>query len=416
MDADDDGRRAGDPGSLLEGADAARGRGRSSWPRRRTGQAAPAPRRRAADDADDAGVVHALGADGIGTDDYRCFLLDPQLDEDVWLTGSNVLPGNPNVVHHVILFQVPAEHGRRGRGQGRGRPTTRAGPASAAPGSRGEFASLDDANWLAAWAPGGDETEVQDGYGVKLEAGSRIVMQVHYNLLKGAAPDQSVDPAALDAGEHRPDAAAHVPAAGAGRAARAVPTTTTARCATATRRRSTCKKRFGDDRATPTRCCTSSAAPRSSPSETTTCTRTISRGMTVLGAAGHMHLLGRKISIETNPDTADAKTLLEIPVWDFDNQGAKPVDPVHLDAGDTVRVTCQHQQWLRDRLPAFETQREDRYVIWAEGSTDEMCLGLLRSPTTTRADEPQLGRSACSSRSTREDAPAARRPPAAPTR
>ena len=97
--------------------------------------------------------------------------------------------------------------------------------------------------------------------------------------------------------------------------------------------------------------------------------------MTVLGAAGHMHLLGRKITIEANPDTPDAKTLLDIPVWDFDDQGAKPVDPVHLDAGDTVRVTCQHQQWLRDRLPAFETQREDRYVIWAEGSTDEMCLG-----------------------------------------
>jgi hypothetical protein len=114
------------------------------------------------------------------------------------------------------------------------------------------------------------------------------------------------------------------------------------------------------------------------PSETTSCTRTISRGMTVIGAAGHMHLLGRKISIETNPDTSDEETLLRIPVWDFDNQGSKPVGPVHLDAGDTVRVTCQHQQWLRDRLPAFETQRDDRYVIWAEGSTDEMCLGLLQ--------------------------------------
>ena len=113
------------------------------------------------------------------------------------------------------------------------------------------------------------------------------------------------------------------------------------------------------------------------PSETTSCTRPVSRGMTVLGVAGHMHLLGRKITIEVNPDTDQAKTLLRIPIWDFDNQGSKPIDPIHLDAGDTVRVTCQHQQWLRDKLPAFETQREDRYVIWAEGSTDEMCLGLL---------------------------------------
>ena len=28
----------------------------------------------------------------------------------------------------------------------------------------------------------------------------------------------------------------------------------------------------------------------------------------------------------------------------------------HLEAGDTVRVTCRHVQWLRDQLPAFEGQ------------------------------------------------------------
>ena len=28
---------------------------------------------------------------GTGTDDYRCFLLDPQLDRDSWLTGTQVL-------------------------------------------------------------------------------------------------------------------------------------------------------------------------------------------------------------------------------------------------------------------------------------------------------------------------------------
>ena len=46
---------------------------------------------------------------GVGTDDYRCFLLDPHLTRNTWLTGTNVLPGNPDVVHHVILFRVPPE-------------------------------------------------------------------------------------------------------------------------------------------------------------------------------------------------------------------------------------------------------------------------------------------------------------------
>ena len=80
-----------------------------------------------------------------------------------------------------------------------------------------------------------------------------------------------------------------------------------------------------------------------------------------------MHLLGRSIKIEVNPGTPRAKTVLDIPVWDFDNQGTKPIKPVRLDVGDTVKVTCRHEQWLRDKLPAFEGQ-PDRYVVWGEGT------------------------------------------------
>jgi len=33
-------------------------------------------------------------------------------------------------------------------------------------------------------------------------------------------------------------------------------------------------------------------------------------------------------------------------------------------------------QELRDRLPAFHGI-PDKYVVWGEGTTDEMCLGIL---------------------------------------
>ena len=46
---------------------------------------------------------------GTGTDDYRCFLLDPHLAKDAFLTGTFVQPGNAEVVHHVILFAVPPD-------------------------------------------------------------------------------------------------------------------------------------------------------------------------------------------------------------------------------------------------------------------------------------------------------------------
>ena len=98
--------------------------------------------------------------------------------------------------------------------------------------------------------------------------------------------------------------------------------------------------------------------------------------MTVLGVGGHMHLLGREISVVANQGTPQERTLLDIDLWDFDDQGAQPVEPLTLQPGDTLTVTCRHEQWLRDKLPAFEGQQE-KYVLWGEGSTDEMCLGTL---------------------------------------
>jgi hypothetical protein len=89
-----------------------------------------------------------------------------------------------------------------------------------------------------------------------------------------------------------------------------------------------------------------------------------------------MHLLGKSIKVEVNPGKPDARTLLDIPVWDFDDQGSRPIKPDALEPGDTLTVTCRHTQALRDQLPSFEGQ-PDKYVVWGEGTTDEMCLGLL---------------------------------------
>jgi hypothetical protein len=373
-DSSGSGRRAGDPGSLLEAPPP---------PEVEAQQLAATPpgkrlplregERRMTLEMPESYTPSAPY--GAGTDDYRCFLLDPGTDQDVWLTGSDVLPGNPDVVHHVILFRLDPEQ----VGEAEARDAESADPGwtcFGGTGLAGEFQDLEDANWLAAWAPGGDETKLPDGYGVRLAAGSRIVMQVHYNLLRGAEPDRSATqlrwmPASRDltplhtylmpAPVELPCRPGHDEGELCDRDAALVDV----------------HKRFGaagNTNALLHLLCGGGAEP----GETTSCTRTVGRGMTVLGVAGHMHLLGRRISIESNPGTPRAETLLRIPVWNFDDQGSKPVDAVHLDPGDTLRVTCQHQQWLRDQLPAFETQREDRYVVWAEGSTDEMCLGMLQ--------------------------------------
>jgi hypothetical protein len=38
------------------------------------------------------------------TDDYRCFLLDPNFTENTFVVGYDILPGNTGIVHHTVLF------------------------------------------------------------------------------------------------------------------------------------------------------------------------------------------------------------------------------------------------------------------------------------------------------------------------
>ena len=309
---------------------------------------------------------------GRGTDDYRCFVLDPHLSRDAFITGLNILPGTPEVVHHVILFRVPPgsvpgveaqDRSERGEGWtcfgGTGVDTTR---------------SLTDAPWLGAWAPGGGEQLMPVDVGVPLPRGSRIIMQVHYNLLAGPRPDVSsaqlrlapgtkklapLETMLLPAPVELPCRPGHTQSPLCDRSAAVADA----------------RKRFGDDVGQLANYIHFLCGPLR-PGPVQTCDQTVKRPVTVRAAAGHMHLLGRSIRIEVDPGTPRARTVLDIPVWDFDNQGARPVRPVQLRRGDTVRVTCRHDQSLRDLLPAFRGQQE-RYVVWGEGTADEMCLGLL---------------------------------------
>jgi hypothetical protein len=79
-----------------------------------------------------------------------------------------------------------------------------------------------------------------------------------------------------------------------------------------------------------------------------------------------MHTRGLDIAVELNPGTPRARTLLHIPRWDFHWQDAYYLaDPVEADAGDVVRVSCRFRPGAR-------------YILWGEGTMDEMCLGLLQ--------------------------------------
>src|SRR5215204_3970872 len=51
-----------------------------------------------------------------GTDEYRCFLVDPGLRKPTFLTGSQFLPRNADIVHHAIFYRVAREDVAEARG------------------------------------------------------------------------------------------------------------------------------------------------------------------------------------------------------------------------------------------------------------------------------------------------------------
>ncbi len=88
-----------------------------------------------------------------GSMPYELVEIDPKLTSDVWVRASQVRPGNPAVVHHVVAFVLP-------------------------PGVE----KIDEAggDFLAAYAPGMPPRVLPEGVAKRIPAGSRIVLQLHY--------------------------------------------------------------------------------------------------------------------------------------------------------------------------------------------------------------------------------------------
>lgn len=309
-----------------------------------------------------------------GTDEYRCFLVDPKLTTEGYLTGSQFLPQNADLVHHAIFF--------------------RAGPADVAAAEKidaetpadgwtcfGDAGIGDDAAWVAHWAPGANEVLLADDLGYAMPAGSRLIMQLHYNLLGGDGPGGDTDQSAVRLRLAEPRSgmrpletellAAPVelpcaPGESGPLCDRAAAVTDVA-------------NRFGAGaKETLTglgKYCGQGKEPVAGPTQQ--CTYQIEEPHTVYATAGHMHLLGRAIKVELNPGTAAARTLLDLPVYDFDEQAIRPLpQPVDLKPGDSLRVTCTHDAGLRKAIPQLSSL-PPRYVVWGEGTSDEMCLGLV---------------------------------------
>ncbi len=110
-------------------------------------------------------------------DVFRCFPLPHTFEQDTWLTGLQVVPGNGKVVHHVLVWLDRDRNGGKLAGdQG-------SYECFGAPG----FESI----LLGAWVPGATPIDLPPGVGLPAPRGSQIVVNVHYHPTGAEEADTS---------------------------------------------------------------------------------------------------------------------------------------------------------------------------------------------------------------------------------
>jgi hypothetical protein len=337
-------------------------------------------------------VPHAAGG---AIDDYHCFVLDPKLTQDEYVTAALIKPQRTGIVHHVILYeaagaqaaaadQLNAAHGGKGWTcfGGPGLPFDLSGSSS--------ISRLGQPPWIAAWVPGHTTNALPPGTGVLLHKGAKIVMQVHYNLIEASGPDRSQAQLRLLPAT-RPLTRLETQLIAAPVELPCPAGVTGPQCTRAQALQDEVTKYGAEAAFFPAallRLCKKVLTDfptdvGAGTSVATSCDRTVTRPETIYGVAGHMHLRGRDLTLVLDPGTAKEQTLLHIPAWDFHWQDVYYLkQPLAIVPGDTLRVRCTFDNSKADQPVVGANQLAPRYVLWGEGTTDEMCLSMLSVATT----------------------------------
>ena len=126
-------------------------------------------------------------------DDYQCFLGElNEGDAPIYITGYEVVPGNPAVTHHMVGFLVNLEGDSAALGSNRSLIQTLDNASPDQPGwdcfgAAGNGVLVEGTP--VTWAPGGGAFNFPEGTGIRIDPGYGLVMQTHYNLANGNGED-----------------------------------------------------------------------------------------------------------------------------------------------------------------------------------------------------------------------------------
>ena len=252
------------------------------------------------------------------TDDYHCFLVDPGLSSPRDLIGFEIHPGTPASVHHVLLFAVPPMNVAAASAK----DSAEAGIGWTCFASSGVGSGNDVPMTIGGWVPGSGAAAFPSGTGINLQAGTQIVMQVHYNL--AAQKDVS----------DRTTADLFYASAPVAKQAVVLPLANQ----------------------------TFEIPPGAT--QTVTADLPVPGVGALWGVAPHMHLHGTEIKATVQHANGSETCGIDIPRWDFHwQQFYYYRQPLLLLPGDVAHLAC-----------TYDNSTGTQPLTWGEKTTDEMCL------------------------------------------
>ncbi len=255
-----------------------------------------------------------------GRDVYRNFVLPVDFKEDRLVSAVEFKPGNRSIVHHIVMYMDLKGDSVKLDGKEKE-------PGYTVPGIG---IGVVNAQWGDVWVPGNSPRPLPKGMAIRIPAGCKLVMQVHYH--KTGKPEVDRSQMALYFAKEKVE--------------KVIRTTM-----------------MGDMlfRITPG----VSRYPVKS-------TLVAPVDMTLWSIFPHMHMLGKEMKIIATLPDGKVMPLIYIDDWDFNWQATYFYkEPMKLPRGTKIELSAYYDN---SESNPHQTAHPPRLVTFGEQTTDEMCF------------------------------------------
>lgn len=278
-------------------------------------------------------IPTAVNVPATGTMSYQYARVEPDFETDKWLQAVEIRPTALDVVHHVTVFAMPRTMTSEMAVAIAGRPMSGQRNDGRRPIDRVTHEENPHRmDFLANYVPGSSAMIYPPNFARRLLKGSSLLFQIHYTPNGTATRDQTRF--GMLFAEKRPKNEVRVAAI----------------------------------------INTNIKIPPGEDNHREWAQITSHEDMYLLSLLPHMHLRGKSCRFEMKTGSEPAKSLLEVPRYDFDWQHVyRPIEPIHVPPGSIIRFRA----WYDNSRKNPENPDPTKTVRWGDQTSDEMLLGII---------------------------------------